>query len=117
MDRDNIVERFGEFAGLPETEAEARRELCADAMGRVEAQRSGLPGGEGALEAYAAAMACRRFVLLCTASGGVLRIGEPSSGDAGALEAAAVLEEEYRRGAAPWLLPPEFCFRRTGGPL
>ena len=104
MQLDNIVSRFTEFCGLSQEEGEKRRTLCADAMGRVRAMQSGAPGGEGPLEAYAAAMACRRFVLLTLAAGGTLAIGEPVS-------------EEYRRGASPWLLPPEFCFRRTGGAL
>ena len=117
MQLDNIVSRFTEFCGLSQEEGEKRRTLCADAMGRVRAMQSGAPGGEGPLEAYAAARACRRFVLLTLAAGGTLAIGEPVSGPEGARSAAEALEEEYRRGASPWLRPPEFCFRRTGGAL
>ena len=102
MELDNIVSRFIEFSGLTQEEGEKRRSLCADAMSRVESMRSGASGGQEALEAYAAAMACRRFVLQCLAAGGILAIGDPDSGPAGARSAAEALEEEYRRGASPW---------------
>ena len=63
MDLDEIVRRFGELCALPADEAEKQRELCAAAMAQVEEERNGLPGGEVELERYAAAVACRRFVL------------------------------------------------------
>ena len=72
MELDNIVSRFIEFSGLTQEEGENRRSLCADAMSRVDSMRSGASGGQEALEAYAAAMACRRFVLQCLAAGGIL---------------------------------------------
>ena len=115
MELDQIVRRFGELCGLPAEEAEAQRELCGEAMARVEELQNGQPGGEEALTAYAAAVACRRYVLRCLMAGGVLSIGDPLGGPAGARSAAEALEEEYRRGASRWLVPPEFCFRRTPG--
>ena len=100
MDLDEIVRRFGELCALPADEAEKQRELCAAAMAQVEEERNGLPGGEVELERYAAAVACRRFVLRCLMSGGTIAIGEPRSGPAGAKEAACQLAAEYRRAAA-----------------
>lgn len=111
MELDKIVERFGELCALPAQEAEGQRELCAAAMAQVEEERSGLPGGEKALEDYAAAIACRRFVLRCLMTGGTVAVGDPRSGPAGAREAACALAVEYRRAAARWLRTGDFCFR------
>lgn len=109
MDLDKIVGRFGELCALPAQEAEEQRELCAAAMAQVEAERNGRPGGEEALEGYAAAIACRRFVLRCLMTGGTVAVGDPHSGPAGAREAACALAAEYRRTAARWLCAGELC--------
>ncbi len=115
MDLDEIVRRFGELCALPADEAEKQRELCAAAMAQVEEERNGLPGGEVELERYAAAVACRRFVLRCLMSGGTIAIGEPHSGPAGAREAACQLAAEYRRAAARWLRQRDLCLLGVRG--
>ena len=74
-----------------------------------------VPGGEVELERYAAAVACRRFVLRCLMSGGTIAIGEPRSGPAGAREAACQLAAEYRRAAARWLRQRDLCLLGVRG--
>lgn len=110
---DEIVRRFGALLALSGDEAEQQRELCAAAMRRMEQERNLLPGGEGPLMDYAAALAGHRFVLRCLAGGITVAIGDPRSGPAGARSAAKELEEDFRSAASRWLRPKDFCFRRT----
>jgi len=113
MELDEIVRRFGVMCALAPEEAEEQRDLCAAAMARVETEKNARPGGEEALADYAAAIACRRFVLRCLMTGGTVAVGDPRSGPAGAREAAEALAAEYRRAASRWLKPRDFCFRGT----
>lgn len=112
---DEVVRRFGTLLALTDDEAERERDLCAAALLRVEEERNRLPGGEGPLMDYAAALAGHRFVLRCLARGITVAIGDPRSGPAGARCAAKELEEDYRTAASRWLRPRGFCFRRTAG--
>lgn len=112
---DETVRRFGAMYGLTADEAEEERELCAAALGRMEEERNHLPGGDGPLMDYAAALAGHRFVLRCLARGVTVAIGDPRSGPAGARSAALTLEEDYRAAASRWLRPKNLCFRQTAG--
>lgn len=106
------------MCALPPEEAERQSSLCAAAIAQVESQRNPAlaDGGQEALEDYAAAMAARRFVLRCLSTGGVVAIGDPRPGGAGALAAAEALERDYRRTASRWLRPRDFCFCQVPQP-
>lgn len=113
MELDDVLLRFGAMCALPPEEAEKETELCKAAIAQVEDEKNLLPGGEEALADYAAAIACRRFVLRCLMCGGTVAIGDPRSGPAGAREAAEALAAEYRRAASRWLGSRDFYFRGT----
>lgn len=112
---DETVRRFGALLALTTEEAEAERELCAAALDRMKDERNRLPGGEGPLMDYAAALAGHRYILRCLARGLTVTIGDPTSGPAGARAAAEALVDDYRAAASRWLRPRGFYFRRTAG--
>lgn len=115
LELEEVLKRFGTMCALTPEEAKKEEALCRGAIAQVERERGCRPGGEDALADYAAAIACRRFVLRCLMCGGTVAIGDPRSGPAGAREAAEALTAEYRRAASRWLGPEVLRLKSTVG--
>lgn len=117
MELQEILTRFAQYTGLAGAALEEQEPLCAAAMAELEHRRNQRPltqGGKDLLHAAAAAMACRRHLLLCVTAGGSLTVGDARVGEGGPVQTAQALEAEALAAASPWLRP-EVVFRRTEG--
>ena len=114
MELEAVMERFALYTGLEGAALAAQEPLCREAMARLEEQRNRrelTDRGRELLAAAAAAMACRRHLLLCLTAGGSLTVGDARVTRGGPVDTAAALETEALASAAPWLRPG-VVFRR-----